>query len=338
MRAPLHAVAKGTSSSTMNAPPPLLAACVAPVAAIGCVAPPAGPQPGRPADQAAARPPPPAPAAAQIWGVTLDNVDAHLPATIAALAHLAVRPTARIVFDPGRAPATYAAAVAQVHAAAAIMGELVDSSAMTKLSVRDYHDRASDYMNALPEVDIWEIGNEVNGEWLGDSADVVAKLEGAYRTAAALGKPTALTLYYNEGCWADAGHEMFRWATDNLPDEVRRGVTYVLISYYEDDCNGRRPAWPAVFDRLADLFPTSKIGFGECGTKLASRKVDYVRRYYGMQISHTRYIGGYFWWYFADDMVPKRRRLWSVLNGAIRAAAATSRRGSQTYNRDPLPR
>jgi hypothetical protein len=335
MRGALHAAAKGTSSMTMRAPPRLVAACMAPMAAVGCMAQSTSRQPGMPSAPGGAHPPAAPPNVERIWGVTLDNVDAHLPATIAALAHLAVRPTARIVFDPGRGPETYAAAVTQIHASAAIMGELLDSSAVAKMSVNEYYQRASDYMTGLPDVDIWEIANEANGDWLGHTVDVVNKIDGAFRTAASMAKPTALTLYYNEGCSPDPGHEMFRWVTDNLPDEVRRGVTYVLVSYYEDDCNELRPDWPAVFDRLANVFPASKIGFGECGTKLAARKRDYVRRYYGMQIAHTRYIGGYFWWYFVEDMVPKRQRLWSVLNRAISAAAATSRPGSRTDNRDP---
>lgn len=37
-------------------------------------------------------------------------------------------------------------------------------------------------------VDIWVIGNEINGEWLGDTAGVVAKMTGAYDVVKAAGK------------------------------------------------------------------------------------------------------------------------------------------------------
>ena len=28
-----------------------------------------------------------------------------------------------------------------------------------------------------------------------------------------------------------------------------------------------------------------------------------------------RFIGGFFWWYFREDMVPSSTEYWSVLNG-----------------------
>ena len=42
-----------------------------------------------------------------------------------------------------------------------------------------------------------------------------------------------------------------------------------------------------------------------------------MQRYYGMAISHPRWIGGQYWWYFVDDMVPTGKPLWSVLEAAI---------------------
>jgi hypothetical protein len=71
------------------------------------------------------------------------------------------------------------------------------------------------------------------------------------------------------------------------------------------------------FSKLAALFPSAKLGFGENGTKDPSKKAAYVDRYYRMTLSEPRYVGGHFWWYFREDMVPASAPLWGVLDRAI---------------------
>jgi hypothetical protein len=110
---------------------------------------------------------------------------------------------------------------------------------------------------------------------------------------------------------------MFTWAQANVPDRMKQGLDYVWISYYEDDCNGLEPDWQAVFTRLAAAYPGAKLGFGECGTTMTARKADYVKRYYGMKLDVPRFVGGYFWWYFHEDMVPMTRPLFAVLSAAM---------------------
>jgi hypothetical protein len=200
------------------------------------------------------------------------------------------------------------------------MGEILDSYVVSQYSVADYAKRAEEYLSTLGNnVDLWEVGNEINGEWLGSTADVVAKMTAAYDSVKKRGKKAELTLYYNQGCWSDKAHEMFAWADRNVPASMKQGLDVVLVSYYEDDCNGLQPDWPTVFQRLGVMFPNSLIGFGECGTKRSSKKAAYVDRYYRMKIDHPRYVGGYFWWYFREDMVPKTKSLWSTLAAAIAA-------------------
>jgi hypothetical protein len=43
------------------------------------------------------------------------------------------------------------------------------------------------------------------------------------------------------------------------------------------------------------MFPQSKLGMGECGSKYAPRKAAYIKRYYAMKIDVPGYVGGYFW-------------------------------------------
>ena len=110
---------------------------------------------------------------------------------------------------------------------------------------------------------------------------------------------------------------MFTWAQANVPARMKTGLDYVLVSYYEDDCNGLQPDWQSVFQRLGAMFPNSKLGFGEVGTQNTARKTEFINRYYGTQVNVPNFIGGWFWWYYKDDMVPASKPLWGVLNNAI---------------------
>jgi hypothetical protein len=107
---------------------------------------------------------------------------------------------------------------------------------------------------------------------------------------------------------------MFTWAAANIPERMKQGLDYVLISYYEDDCNGLRPDWQAVFDKLHVMFPNSQIGFGETGTAHKNKKADYMRRYYSLNITTPGYVGGYFWWYGKQDLAPITKPLWSTFD------------------------
>lgn len=275
-------------------------------------------------------------------GITVDSVK-NLPAIVDAITHLNQKMTTRIVYDPGKTPDDYRHATEAIHNVSYVMGQPVDSFWMKCFTVTEYLERTKQYVDALNDVvDIWEIGNEINGNWTFGSthkcrpkasvrstsaADVAAKMATAYDYVKSKGKIAELTLYYNKGCGAPEANEMFTWTEANIPDRMRQGLDYVLISYYEDDCHGLQPDWSAVFAKLAKMFPNSKIGFGECGAqkRKASYEVkkQYIDRYYRMQVDVPNFVGGCFWWYFRQDMVPfkdGRQRvnpLWQALNQAI---------------------
>lgn len=277
----------------------------------------------------APKPPPTSPPAAEarMWGVTVDDIS-NLSAITASLKSLAKKPTTRIVFDEFIPATTYVNAVRSIGEVSYVMGEILDSWYVSQYSVSDYDKRMVEYLDKLGDgVDIWEVGNEINGEWLCDqkasrcdaqqTKDVVAKMSGAYDRVKARGKEAALTLYYNKGCYSQSSHEMLTWAKANVPDRMKTGLDYVFVSYYEDDCNGLQPHWETVFTDLGKIFPNSRLGFGECGTEKSAKKAEYIDRYYRMKLKAPRFIGGYFWWYFKQDMVPHTKPLWGVLNQAI---------------------
>lgn len=251
-----------------------------------------------------------------LWGVTVDDIS-NIDVTVDAIRHLQMRAAIRVVFDEGQPASQYVAATAALHGVGTVMGELLDSQAVANIDVDAYGRRAAEYLDQLgASVDIWEIGNEVNGDWLGSTPDVIAKVTKAAGAAAARGRPTALTFYYDEGC-SDGAHGMFSWIDANVSPELRASTAYVLVSYYEDDCGGRWPDWTAVFARLAAIFPRAALGIGECGTALATRKTATLARYYNLRLAEPRFIGGFFWWYFHADMVPRARPLWASLDALM---------------------
>jgi hypothetical protein len=251
----------------------------------------------------------------KIYGVTLDAVD-HLNDITESLSRLSKKPTTRIVFDESAPASQYVQTVDQIHNVSYIIGCIVDSYYMEDYTLDQYINRLNDYVNTLSNnVDIWEVGNEVNGEWLGSVDTVIMKITQGYSVLKNQNKKIALTLFYNENCWEKSENEMFYWINNSLPDSLKSGLDYVLVSYYEDDCNNFQPDWQRVFDSLHVIFPHSKLGIGECGTTKSSLKTSYMKRYYNMKIKTTGYIGGYFWWYFREDCVPYTKSLWKVLNG-----------------------
>ncbi|MFC5472968.1 hypothetical protein [Paraherbaspirillum soli] len=252
----------------------------------------------------------------QIWGVTVDDISG-LSSITTALSKLPKKPTTRIVFDEQVPAADYRNAAVAINRVSYVMGEILDSQYVDTYSVSGYLNRTKEYLSTLGDVvNIWEVANEVNGEWLGNNADVVAKMTGAYDLVKAQGKTAALTLYYNQDCWDNPDNEMFKWAAANVPARMKQGLDYVLVSYYEEDCNGLKPDWNAVFTKLSAMFPYSKVGFGETGTT-TTNKAAYMTRYYTTKPPVANYIGGYFWWYAKEDLMPNTKPLWNTLNGIM---------------------
>jgi hypothetical protein len=98
--------------------------------------------------------------------------------------HLPRMPTTRIYFDVKEPARYYAAAVRELRPVSYLMGELLDSSDEIHISAAAYRARVRSYLGAFAsEIDLWEIGNEVNGSWTGRYPVVSAKLTEAYRLA-----------------------------------------------------------------------------------------------------------------------------------------------------------
>jgi len=256
-----------------------------------------------------------------LYGVTVDDVSG-INQTIEAINRLPQKMTVRIVFDRGMSPSDYQSDVDKIDAIAFTMGEPVDSSDMRRYSVDQYRSRFDEYVKGLGDkIDIWEVGNEVNGEWLGSSSDTSAKISAGYDVVKAAGKKSALTLHFNEGedCPTYPEFEMYSWINTYVPDKMKQGLDYVFFSYYPENCPEISPDWNAEFNKTGQIFSNSKLGYGEIGINggTDAQKAALVNEFYKKQISHARYVKGVFWWYFKEEMVPYTNYLWGVLNTAI---------------------
>jgi hypothetical protein len=238
----------------------------------------------------------------RLFGLTLDDVDEKdlrkIVDRIKAIkeAHPDVKPIVRVVFDFNtdnfrkrkhnfskedfkKEAEDYRSALETISQHAFIMGEIVDSSEVFRCHYDSgettvYVERTQAYAEVLGDlVKIWEIGNEINGEWVGwlESAwkdptvtlqkmtatrvRVKNEITAALRALKAFDSEvvTAVTFYFNEDdagkhSWTDDkkrneqtgrlepfGQEygMMKWASEC--QTMFAEVDYIFISYYQDD-------------------------------------------------------------------------------------------------------
>lgn len=261
-------------------------------------------------------------------GITYDDLSTTCAATPAQLRseRLLRDPSVRVVFDRVP-PECYASTITHLDRYGYTMGELVDSSAMKQYSLAQVRVRVRAYLAALgSRVDLWEIGNEVNGEWLSSvrcpgtaecaarARDVMAKVRAMYDAVSAAGYPTAMTLYYEPPPTVTAGYQMIPWERRYVPAAMHAGLRYVLVSYYETDNHGIRPTqrqWDASFKQLAADFPNAKVGFGEIGMNrpivrsTLARATGIFNYYQSLAFPDIpSYTRAGFWWNAAEDVVP----------------------------------
>ena len=271
------------------------------------------------------------------WGVTVDRVSEYAT-VVDSIANLvenaAGRARVRIVFDEGVAATNYDTIVAAAQAAGLeVVGEILDSYAMSLYSLPAFQARVQEYVDHFPTIDVWEIGNEVNGEWLGP--DVAAKIAWAadYVKTQDPGDTTMLTFYWQMGTAAGAATSLFQWIDDHVDASLRADVDVVALSAWIGDAP-LGVAHDEVFERLHALFPAQRIVMGELGywspgttkawwwrsetdpTGAVRRAV--AEQMYLANLSFDYADGGVFWWYYFDEM-RDRGALWQTVNEAYRS-------------------
>lgn len=206
----------------------------------------------------------------------------------------------RVVFDEGVKASEYVEILKAYKPHAWILGELLDSASLKDCDVSCYEKRAKDYAAIFPLYDVLEVGNEVNGDWVG--SNVVEKISRAVAITKGTHIPVAITLYMDE-------QETWKAWARKLTPELRAQFDYAFMSHYPDDNNGHEPNWDETARMMGELFPNAELGIGEMGpgesrfkgTAPISRMA-IASRYWRLPVDHPKWIGFGGYWYGSQEL------------------------------------
>ena len=258
------------------------------------------------------------PTKGQVYGFTVDAVD-NVSGIVDRIKAMPVRPWVRIVFDYPQTAASYKSAVAAISQVAEVVGQPSDSTYSGKMSVDQFRTRFQSYVTTLPQINVWEICNECNGDWAG--ANTAAQTDAAYDVVKASGKKALFVPYWNTPDCADKHGDYIAWTQKNISQKVKVGSDYVAVSIYGEDCSGPEPTYAdldSMMSTFAAMFPNASVGVGEYGSAKAQNKDRVLRYYLQYRNSNPRYFffGGY--WYGLQDFVPKSNSLWTTFSSAMK--------------------
>lgn len=209
-----------------------------------------------------------------------------------------------------------------------ILGQLFDSDSQAKLSLELFKERVNETLNdpVFALVDAWEVGNEVNGRWLG--GQIVEKIEYAAAQVKKCfpNKPVWLTLYWY-GVQDEKESSLFNWIDNNITKDIGDNIDAITLSIYID----QQPlnfTWDMVMSHLAELFPGKEIMVGEMaftdpttdefyiegneGWDNDTGVAHYIVNRYASAFATPNSVGGGFWWFYDQEMVGKTA-LWHTL-------------------------
>ena len=283
------------------------------------------------------------------WGVTVDRTNQYqevVQSVSDLVQNTAAAASMRVVFDEGVAASDYDDIVAAAQAVnVEVMGEILDSYVMGTLNLSGWQNRVQEYVDHFPSIDVWEIGNEVNGEWLG--AQVSQKLEYAadYVKTAQASDTTVLTFYWQMGTAGASGNSLFQWIDDNVTPALTANIDVIALSTWIGDAP-LGIAHDEVYERLHALFPGKQIVMGElgywsAGTSRAwwwrsqANPTTTVRRalanhMYLANLAFPYSLGGGFWWYYFQEMYGNTP-LWQTVNDVYRSIYDCSDSDADTY-------
>ena len=238
----------------------------------------------------------------------------------------------RVVFDPGP-PSVYKDLIAYAKSKGLkILGQPVDSSYDKKFTLQQYVARFKEYMAAFPDIDAWEVGNEVNGNWL--TPEIPEKIAEAAAYCKSMNKMTVLTFFYQINTGGQKKYSMFTWINEHLPQSTRDNIDVVFISLYEEQAP-LGIGFDRVMTQLRAEFPKQKIGIGELGYWIKGQRAwwelskenpmtdglfAFAAKYYPASFGYEGSVGGCFWWNFVREFKsePRLQKVVSDLRDEIK--------------------
>ena len=248
----------------------------------------------------------------------------------------------RLVFRPNGGDFTYASpnsfneyegVVAALSARKIkVLGAVLDTAQWPQALTPDaYAERAANLaLHFKGRISAWEVGSEINGDWLGGAShpltpDQVFKIYSAGATKAKEADPdaeTVATLYWWEATAPDRAHSLSGWLKRFVPRGFGQGLDVVGLELFPED-NPVGPAFERAFDTLADAVPGPKLMLSSFGyvegdalkgywwlapDDADGGRKDLVYLYTAASCAMRGSVCGGFWWQALDQMLPPGRR------------------------------
>lgn len=195
-----------------------------------------------------------------------------------------------------------------------IVGQPCDSTYDKQLTTKQYLANLQLCVKTFPQIQYWEVGNEVNGDWL--SPTIVEKIITAIDFLAIYPtKLVILTLFWQINT-ATTQNGVFNWCSANLPLTTRNKINIITLSIYPEQAP-LGIAFDQVYSTLKYMFPTSLVAVGELGYWIPNQRIYWAMNqkdplgkakqmvadyYYRTAFGYNWSIGGGFWWTFCDDV------------------------------------
>lgn len=209
-----------------------------------------------------------------------------------------------------------------------VLGAILDTTQWPKaMTPEAYAERVKNIvLHYKGQVSSWEVGSEINGDWLGGASDPLSldQVFKIYSAGAAKAKEldpdteTMATLYWWEATAPDRAHSLSGWLKRYAPQGFGRNVDMVGVELYPED-NPVGMALERAFDTVADAVPTKKLMLSSFGYVekdqlkgywwLAPDDVDGGRKdlvilYTVASCAMRSSVCGGFWWQTLDQMLP----------------------------------
>ena len=265
---------------------------------------------------------------------TAHDITASSPAVETGWVRFVLDPT--ITMNANQVLSTYGPEITAAHSQGLkVMVEPVDSSycdassptAPFNCTAANYHtvfENVTTELTGTAAPDAFEVGNEVNGDWVVSTAQNPASARvadaAAVVTANAPGKLRVLTLFYQINTAQSTSTSLFNWAEANLSTSTRTDLDDVLLSTYVEQAP-LGLAFDEVMHQMQAEFPAQKIGIGELGYWIKGQRfwweftnpgsghkptvaqlMPIADQYYRAALGYSDSVGAGFWWNYPSEI------------------------------------
>lgn len=194
-----------------------------------------------------------------------------------------------------------------------------------------YADRARNLaVHYRGRIKSWEVGNEINGDWLGGPRTPLG-LDKTFRIAAEAAAAvkavepsleTVATLYWWDGTAPDYEHSLFGWLKTFAARGFGKDIDVVALSLQPED-NPVGMAFDTIFHHLHEALPAQKLMVGNLGYvpekevqgywwfdkgDVDGSRKDLLVLYNAAACATPRALCGGFWWQTLDQMILPRKK------------------------------